>query len=153
MPEPLYWGDLHCHTGLSYGKGSVETALANGRSHVDFVAVIGHAFWPDMEISSSDFNNTNLMHFGGFEKLARLWPSAKQIIEQNNQPGEFVTFLGYEWHSNEYGDYVVLFKEPDKEAELITADTIAGLKAAVRDRDVFVIPHHIGYMNGERGLN
>ena len=54
MSHDLCWGDLHYHTGLSYGLGTPEAALANGLSHIDFVALIGHAFWPDMVVNAAN---------------------------------------------------------------------------------------------------
>lgn len=74
MSHDLCWGDLHCHTGLSYGLGTSEAALANGLSHIDFVALIGHAFWPDMVVNAADLTGWISRHFGGFEKLRRFGP-------------------------------------------------------------------------------
>jgi len=153
MTRHLFWGDLHCHTGLSYGRGTAGAAVANGRSHVDFMAVIGHAFWHDMVVNDADPTGWIGRHFGGFEKLRRLWPDAKALLDRENQPGAFVTFLGYEWHSNAFGDYNVIYPRPDEQADLIGAETPAALKAAVRDRGAFVFPHHVGYLKGERGVD
>ena len=44
----LFWGDLHNHCGISYGFGSLENALEDARTHLDFCCVTGHAMWPDM---------------------------------------------------------------------------------------------------------
>jgi len=154
MSWNLYWGDFHVHTGLSYGSGTPEAALVNGRSHVDFAAIIGHAFWPDMLLNAEDPTGWMLRHYGGFEKCRRLWEQTKTLIERENRPGEFVTFLGYEWHSNAWGDYNVLYRDAGDDAALLGADDLAELKAHVRSRrNALVWPHHVGYMRGERGIN
>lgn len=149
----LYWGDLHCHTGLSYGRGTMAAAIANGRSHVDFMAIIGHAFWHDMAVNDADPTGWMERHFGGFARVQRLWPQAKELIQRENRPGEFVTFLGYEWHSNHFGDYNVVYREPDDTAEVLGADTPADLKARAHGKHAFVFPHHVGYLPDERGVN
>jgi hypothetical protein len=154
MALQLYWGDLHCHTGLSYGAGTPEAALLNGRAHVDFVAIIGHAFWPDMQLDAEDRTGWMSRHFGGFEKCRRLWASTRTLVERQNRPGHFVTFLGYEWHSDGWGDYNVLYHTADDDAALVGADDVAALKRHVATRrKALVWPHHVGYMPGARGLN
>jgi len=40
-----------------------------------------------------------------------------------------------------------------KENKLITAGDILNLKKKLKNKKVFVIPHHIGYIKGERGIN
>ena len=153
MAETLYWGDLHCHTGLSYGRGTPEAALANGRAHVDFVALIGHAFWPDMGVTAADPTGWDARHLGGFERLRLLWPAARELIERENRPTKFITFLGYEWHSNAWGDYNVLYRDATAEAELAGAPDIDTLKEQARGKTAYVFPHHLGYMKAERGIN
>ena len=43
-----YFGDLHNHCDISYGRGSLDEAYANARLQLDFASVTGHAHWPDM---------------------------------------------------------------------------------------------------------
>ena len=35
-PQNIYWGDLHCHSNLSYGEGNPETGMQAAREHLDF---------------------------------------------------------------------------------------------------------------------
>ena len=39
----VFFGDLHNHCGLSYGRGSLEDALQNARLQLDFASVTMHA--------------------------------------------------------------------------------------------------------------
>ena len=43
-----YYGDIHNHNGLGYGKGSLERSLEIAREHLDFFAFTGHSSWHDM---------------------------------------------------------------------------------------------------------
>jgi len=60
-----YFGDLHCHTNLSYGRGTMERAFEIGRTHLDFCTVTGHAFWPDMPEDLQHYDPTISLHMGG----------------------------------------------------------------------------------------
>ena len=62
----LLFGDIHDHCGISYGYGSLENALKNALSHLDFVAVTGHAF---RCISVIFFSVYNDFHFTSFSPL------------------------------------------------------------------------------------
>jgi hypothetical protein len=77
-------------------------------------------------------------------------------VEANHQPGKFVSLLGFEWHSNEYGDHNIYFN--GSQGEIIRAANIEALRDALRAWQVrgvegIAIPHHIGYRQGYRGIN
>lgn len=148
----LYWGDLHNHCAVSYGTGTARRALGNARQQLDFCSITGHAFWPDMPRDLEENDSTMLKHFGGFEKLQHFWPSLLRELHEANEPGEFITFPSYEWHSMRYGDHNCY--APGSELPLLDADTPAGLESALRRAgiDPFVLPHHIGYAAGYRGI-
>jgi len=153
QPRPLrlYWGDLHCHCNISYGEGSLEDALTVAREHLDFCAIVGHAGWPDMPQNRDQYARIIDFHTAGFEKLRRLWPEVRRTVAQRHQPGKFVPFLAYEWHSMKYGDHNVYC--PHWDAELILPPTLEELRAALRGKNALLIPHHIGYQTGYRGVN
>ena len=44
----LYWGEIHTHTDLSDGNGSVEDNFEIARSHLDFWAMADHAYDPEV---------------------------------------------------------------------------------------------------------
>lgn len=148
----LYWGDLHSHCAASYGTGTVHRALANASEHLDFCSITGHAFWPDMPHDLEENDATMIKHYGGFAKLQRFWSSLLDAVDKANRPGSFVAFPSYEWHSLRYGDHNCYVR--DGELPLLDADTPAGLAAALREagREPLVLPHHIGYGAGHRGI-
>ncbi|HEV2125222.1 MAG TPA: hypothetical protein VGW38_20925, partial [Chloroflexota bacterium] len=101
-----YWGDLHNHCGISYGHGSLTRALAIARQQLDFCAVTGHAFWPDMPDDPSDpqrYGPTRDYHLEGFAKLRASWEDVQWEMANARVPGQFETFLSYEWHSRADG--------------------------------------------------
>jgi hypothetical protein len=150
---PTFWGDLHAHCAVSYGFGTAERALANGEGHLDFCSVTGHAFWPDMPTDLERNDATMLKHLGGFAKLQRFWPALLAAADAATAAGRIVTLPSYEWHSMRYGDHNVYAAAP--ELALLDADTPAGLEAAQRaaGADPLVLPHHIGYAAGWRGID
>lgn len=181
MTYNLYWGDLHCHCGISYGYGSLERALRLAREHLDFCSVTGHAFWPDMETLSllpdgrtfetrltasarrasrkrlrlptdrERYGHIIDFHQRGFARLEERWADVLRTTARYHEPGRFVPFLSYEWHSFEFGDHNVYF--PGDQAELVTGENLDELTHAVGPFGALVIPHHIGYGPGYRGIN
>lgn len=153
--EPLF-GDIHNHCGISYGHGSLEEALSNAEERLDFCSVTGHAFWPDMP-EKNDHNRGGVeYHEEGFSRLRDLWPEVLETLAARNIEGEFVTYPGFEMHSNEYGDHTVIYR--DHRGDILYADGLPDLKrrlAEQRERGIhgLTIPHHIGYRRGQRGIN
>lgn len=145
----LYWGDLHNHCGISYGYGSLENALKNARTHLDFCCVTGHAMWPDMYERNDETAFIVDFHERGFEKLRQGWPTVQRMINEAND-ASMVTFQSYEMHSSRFGDYHMV--SPDAHFPLIYRDTPDEIVQDCGCRAI-AVPHHIGYTPGYRGIN
>lgn len=74
------------------------------------------------------------------------WSDIQRAAAENYRPGEFTTFLGYEWHSYIWGDRHVLFLDDDQ--PMVVANNLADLQSQLGSKDALVIPHHIAYPNG-----
>lgn len=150
-----YFGDLHNHSGISYGHGPIEDAYANARLQLDFASVTGHAAWPDMGDEPMP-EPVVQYHRTGFAQLRERWNHYLAATEEARRPGRFETLFSYEIHSFRHGDKTVV--TPDPPAELRTPGTAEELQqllataSAVRDR-ALLLPHHIGYATGYRGVN
>lgn len=151
-----YYGDIHNHCAVGYGHGSIEDAYTNARLQLDFVAITPHAYWHDIPERDERLAELVDYHNAGFERTREAWDHVTQLAEDNYEPGTFVPFLAFEWHSNTYGDHNVYFKEPV--GEILRPDTLEGLRELVRGfqaegREALLLPHHIGYRKGSRGIN
>lgn len=156
MPLQIFYGDIHNHCGISYGHGPLEDALANARQQLDFCSVTGHAHWPDMPDEPGRLEGLVQYHLDGFAKLANNWPRVLDTMNAVNDPGRFVTFPSFEWHSMRSGDHAVYYR--DGEGKLLRPDSIEDLYAQLDALDeagvaVMANPHHIGYHRGSRGIN
>lgn len=126
LPEyKLYWGEIHTHTALSDGRGTPEKAYVYARdvANLDFASVTDHAHF--------DFTDAD-------------WEETKKAAVQFNEPGRFVTILGYEWtrswdHRNVYylDDDQPVFRDDDP-----ASDTPLKLWKCLDGREAIVIPHH-----------
>jgi hypothetical protein len=90
-------------------------------------------------------------HNKGFEKVRQGWPALLQMMKKYREAGKFIPFASYEWHNMKYGDHHVVYR--DLEGELILPDTLEAMKGQLEGRDAIVIPHHIAYQKGYRGIN
>ncbi len=144
----IYWGDIHNHNAVGYAKGSLERAYDIARSHLDFFCFTGHSQWHDRPEMPQD---KHMKWVRGFEVMKNNWEKVKRLADEYHQPGEFVPFIGYEWHSSSYGDVCIIF--PGSEAELAYIDDIKEFQKFARDRNAILIPHHPGYQQGWRGQN
>jgi hypothetical protein len=70
---------------------------------------------------------------------------------QEANSADFVSLLGYEWHSSRYGDYCVIFN--DEAGELFLPDHVDKLLDFAHFHGALAIPHHVGYKLGWRGAN
>ena len=81
----LFWGDVHTHTNLSDGKGTLDQLLTCARdvAHLDFVILSDH-----------DFGN------GPPWRLSQdVWNQIQDKVDQYTVEGKFVAIAGYEWTS------------------------------------------------------
>ena len=80
--EQYYWGDMHGHTNMSDGNGSVFDYFRYCRdsSQLDFAAVTDHDYL------------TRYFNLDAFE-----WSEVQQVARAFNQDGRFVAFPGWEW--------------------------------------------------------
>ncbi len=148
-----FFGDLHNHCGISYGHGRLEDALLNAREQLDFCSVTGHALWPDMPEPDATIQTIVDFHLAGFARLREQWDDVQRTMADFHRDGEFVTFLSFEMHSGADGDRTILYK--GAEGEILAADDLGDLHRQLRELgpNVMAFPHHIGYKQGQRGIN
>ena len=81
----VYWGDVHGHTSISDGKGSLDDYFRYARdvAKLDFVMVTDH-----------DFGNA-----GPWRMPKPTWALTQQKADQYTVDGKFVAVAGYEWTS------------------------------------------------------
>lgn len=144
----IYFGDLHNHNEIGYARGSLERSFEIAEHLLDFFALTPHAHWHDIGTYEG---NIEQMWLEGFKVTKDRWKEVLELNRKYDQPGRFVPFAGYEWHSTDYGDYHVLF--PELEAELFLADDLKSLQQFVRQRGAIMIHHHLANRQGMRGAN
>jgi len=161
-PFNLYYGDLHSHCDIGYGHGSIEEAYHNARLQLDFACVTAHAWWADMPEAEPRLAPTVEYHRRGFDRAAEAWAHLVEVVTAAHAPGRFVSFPGFEWHSMAYGDHHVVYAAPDdgvpRAAGIIRAADLDEMRRALRGlalqgAPALLIPHHIGYRRGYRGIN
>ena len=160
MPSPaytglqVYYGDIHNHCNLSYGKGRLDEALYNARSQLDFASVTLHGHWDDMPRGDPRLDYLVDYHRRGFKRARAAWSDYLQATDAANQDGRFVTFPSFEWHSMRYGDHCIYFRDAAL-PEIFHVAHIEELRARLRQhgQPSFLLPHHIGYKQGFRGIN
>ena len=151
-----FYGDIHNHCAVGYGHGSLEDAFYNARLQLDFASVTVHAHWADIPTHDNRIQQIVAFHQEGFEQTRKQWSTVQEVVEAKHEPGRFVTFLGYEWHSLAYGDHNIYYKQPH--GPIIGASNLEALRKALRELqvqgiDCMLLPHHIGYQQGFRGIN
>ncbi len=150
----LYYGDIHNHCNLSYGAGSLADALHNARLQLDFVSVTLHGHWDDMPQDDPRLGYLVDYHRQGFERARAGWADYLRDTDAANHPDEFVTFPSFEWHSMQYGDHCILFRDVATPLIFHVAH-VEELRQRLREHPhpSLLIPHHIGYLQGFRGIN
>lgn len=143
----LYWGDIHNHNAIGYAKGSLERTIDIAQEHLDFFAFTGHASWHDMPEMPGD---RHMIWVNGFKVHSDHWPKTRELIRNANSDS-FVAFLGYEWHSSEYGDYCLVF--PEDQPELYLPDNPKDLFEFAKRTGAIALTHHVAYKQGWRGAN
>lgn len=93
--------------------------------------------------------NAHLKWVNGFKVANDAWDSVKLFSKEYYNPGKFVPFLGYEWHSSLYGDVCLIF--PGNEGNLLYFDNIQSVQDYAKQHNAILIPHHTAYKSGWRG--
>ncbi len=147
-PYRILYGDIHNHNAHGYGVGSIERSLEIARTHLDFFAFTGHSSWHDMPAMEG---GRERHWIDGFKRLKDTWPRVQRVIADGNRDGAFCAFLGFEWHSSHWGDQCVVF--PHDHRPLYYTAELAQLRAFCLQERALMIPHHLAYPQGRRGVN
>jgi hypothetical protein len=135
-----FWGEMHTHSAVSDGNGSMEDCFAIARSHLDFWALADHAYGEC--VFSPDYRRDRPDHLILNEEWARL----QELCRTYEAPGEFVPFLAYEWTNFGFGHHNVYYLDYDQPIRMPA--TLPALYESLRTVDAMVIPHHTGYPVG-----
>ncbi|MHB0961090.1 MAG: CehA/McbA family metallohydrolase [Pirellulaceae bacterium] len=81
----IYWGDMHGHTAISDGKGSLDDYFTHARdvAKLDFVVVSDH-----------DFGNA-----APWKMPQETWTLTQDKVDQYTENAKFIAVAGYEWTS------------------------------------------------------
>jgi len=147
-----YWGDIHCHSKISDGSGSLENSYKYARdvSILDFCAYTDH----DVCFESRGYIwQTQKMKLFGWEKT-------KKIVSDFYTPDRFVTILAYEYSNdfeiyNTHGDghYCVYYNTvedapfyssiDEKSNRIFELWNLLKIWKNQSGNDVFTVPHHL----------
>lgn len=142
-----YFGDLHNHNQVGYAQGTLGRSFEIARNHLDFYAFTPHAYWPD--IGEYD-GHIETKWKNGFHVAKANWPEVVEHARRFDNPGRFVTMLGYERHGTAEGDYHILFPDLQGDYELIAP--LKDLQAFALRRNCILVPHHPANRLGHRGI-
>lgn len=91
-----FWGDLHGHTGIQWGRGSGRSYYEYAReiARVDFCALT------DPDAGRYTNNNETAMNSLSCYMTDAQWQEIQAVNRQFYEPGRFVPLLGYEYHND-----------------------------------------------------
>ncbi|MFO7947974.1 MAG: DUF3604 domain-containing protein [Armatimonadota bacterium] len=151
MDTNIYWGDMHAQFQPSehYGEGwdtYVENAFIEAREYVDFFPFV---YYPAHMYRTPE--GLRVETVGWRDYYAPDWQKIRALVRKYHEPGELVTFLGYEWTGDrtKWGDHNVFYFDEDNPLDL--SMELPDLYDNLRERNGLAIPHHTGYMVGNRG--
>ncbi len=127
----LYFGDIHGHSEISDGTGTPEDYYRYARdvSGLDIAALTDHA------------------DFGTIPVKGKVWERIKRAANEANEPGRFVTFLGFEWTNWVYGHRNVYYRDGDGPVFRSIdpqSDTPQELWALIEPYKAMTVAHHVG---------
>jgi hypothetical protein len=127
----IRWGDLHGHSQISDGTGTPEDYFSYARdvAALDVAALTDHDHWGMLFL----------------DEHPELCNEIREQTARFNEPGRFVTLLGFEWTSWIHGHRHVLYFG-DEGPVLSSVDPAfespLQLWAALRGRDALTFAHH-----------
>jgi hypothetical protein len=136
----LYCGDIHIHTEVSDGTGSLNSNYQYARdvSWLDFIAITDHLGWDSIKRPMVMTDSPTRLSLPDWNKIQG--DKAREYY----QPGKFVTFLAYEWSglSKSGGDHNVYYMDDKTTVTCQSAlkDQYSDLRG-IKNQNAFVIPH------------
>jgi len=148
----LYWGDMHTQFEPGADESSqdwearLRLALESARDYVDFLPIV---FYPAF---FSRLPGGPCTESAGMRpQFIQPWETVKRLVREYDDPGRFITFPAYEWTGDctRWGDHNVFFNEdaPPRDLSMHVDDLFRNLRL----HSALAIPHHTGYMLGNRG--
>jgi hypothetical protein len=151
MEYDVYWGDMHAqfYPSKSFGEGWDEyllTAFEEAREYVDFFPFV---YYPAHYEETPEGLRTETVGWRDYYQAD--WERIRELVRKYNEPGELVTFIGYEWTGDRswWGDHNVFYFDEDGPLDL--AMELPDLYDNLRGRRALAIPHHTGYRVHNRG--
>lgn len=145
--QRLYWGDIHLHSRLSDGTGSIEKGLRFGRDAMA-LDVVSYTDHDTMGFFIPPSLQRRRMHRRYFDRM-------KRVAEAFDDPGEFVTLFAYEWtqqpnvggHLNVYFDSVAgapLFDSlaPESDSYEKLWERLREWNDDTHEAEALTVPHH-----------
>jgi hypothetical protein len=134
LARQLYWGDIHGHSGLCDGTGTPDNYYQYAR-----------------DVAGLDISALTTHDAHGFIPLdedEETWNLVRERADFYYRPGDFVTFLGYEWTNWTYGHQHVIFLNSEEGTvcsfrDLKSSDP-EGLWECLKGKQAITIPHHVG---------
>ncbi|MGC9317227.1 MAG: DUF3604 domain-containing protein, partial [Armatimonadota bacterium] len=124
----------------------VRQAFEGAREYLDFFPIV---YYPAHFIRNEQGFRSETVGYKDY--YAKDWRMICDMVKQYHQPGEFVTFAGYEWTGDRtrWGDHNVFYPFDDPPLDLSLH--IEDLYANLREVGGIAIPHHTAYAFANRG--
>lgn len=147
----LYWGDMHAQFKPQWQpEGDWEQVLRrafeSARGHIDIFPLV---YYPAFFYNTPE--GLHVESVGMRPEFAEEWELVKRLVREYNAPGELISYPAYEWTGDRtrWGDCNVFFNEDDPPLDLSLE--IDHLFANLNRHQAIAIPHHTGYLVGQRG--
>ncbi len=133
LGEGVFWGDLHSHAGRSFdGTGAFPFAYAREVACLDFYALTEHV----EQLGAAD------------------WDAIRTAAHAHNEPGRFVTLLGYEaTFPSPWAHHNVYFRDDGDVRIGAHNGTVRDLWDALTPGEAMTIPHHTGVRFSPKASN
>jgi len=150
--ERIFWGDLHCHSNLAQALEPPEFLYRYARDEeaLDFICHTEHDAGTEDRWIGPRWRQWRPPVASLPEYVEATWEYRKQLVRKYNEPGRFVTLLGYEWASNLYGHMNVYYASDD--APIFYPEhfwqedfTPAVLWERLDEIEAFTVPHHVSH--------
>jgi len=125
------WGDLHGHSQLTDGTGTPDAFYVYARevAMLDFCALTDHDHWGLRFVDQHE----------------EIWEGLQAVTNAHDEPGVFVTIVGYEWTSWIHGHrHVLSFTDSAPMLSSLSEETDdpAELWSALRGTPSMTLAHH-----------